>query len=67
MEWQNKTLQQARISPLFTPPPKPIESQPRPPIGLREKKAFLAANAPLNPVPTAEEVLAAAAARNGKQ
>jgi hypothetical protein len=67
LEWQNKFLLKTNTSPLFTPPAKPVEAQPRPPIGPTEKKAFLAANAPLNPVPTAEEVLAAAAARNGSQ
>lgn len=66
LEWQNKTLQQAHISPLFTPPPKPIGPVARPPVGPTAKAAYLAEQQTSpNTVPTAEEILAAAAKRNG--
>lgn len=67
-EWQDKFLQKVNTSPLFTPPPKPVEQIDRPPIGATAKKAYLAAHASPNEVPSAEQILAAAEkARNGNQ
>lgn len=63
-EWQGKLLQKVNVSPLFTPPPKPVELVRQPPIGMTAKKAYLAANPDPNHIPTAEEILAAAAARS---
>lgn len=66
LEWQNKTLQQARITPLFTPPPKPIEPVVQPPVGPTAKAAYLRDHASPNAVPTAEDILAQASlAKNG--
>lgn len=60
LEWQNKVLQQARMQPLFTPPPKPVEQPERPPIGATAKKLHLAQKQNINDVPTAEQILEAA-------
>jgi len=66
LEWQQKVLQQAKVTPLFQPPPKPVESVPRPPIGQTAKNQYLAQHAPPTNVPTAEDILLAAEkARNG--
>jgi hypothetical protein len=66
LEWQNKTLEQARISPLFQPKPPPAQPIEKAPIGPTAKRAYKAAHASPNEVPTAEQILAAAAkARNG--
>lgn len=63
-EWQGKVLQLKGITPLFTPPPKPIESVPAPPVGLAAKRAQLAKEH--NSIPSAEDILAAAnRANNG--
>lgn len=55
--WQGKVLQLKGITPLFTPPPKPIESVPVPPVGLAAKRAQLAKEH--NSIPSAEDILAA--------
>jgi hypothetical protein len=57
LEWQNKVLQQAKVSPLFQPPPKPVEVPDRPPIGATDKKNYLARNAGVDNAPTAEQIL----------
>src|SRR5689334_5753306 len=66
LEWQNKVLSKVGVTPLFQPPPKPIEPQELPPVGLRAKQLALAKDAP-NRVPTAEEILSAASRSNGNQ
>lgn len=64
-EWQGKLLQKVNVTPLFTPPPKPVEPVRRPPIGMTDKRRYLAETPEPNHVPTAEEILASAAERNG--
>ena len=66
LEWQNKTLAKLGVTPLFQPPPKPVEPKDEPPIGPRAKQAFLAKQTD-NSVLTAEQILGAAAKRNGNQ
>lgn len=67
LEWKNRTLEGARIRPLFQPPPKPIEQSPRPPVGLADKKRQLAERQS-DIVPSAEDILLAAenAKSNGR-
>lgn len=60
LEWQNATLSQARLPKLFQPPPKPVESIRRPPIGLTDKLSYMAEQRGSHGVPTAEDILAAA-------
>jgi hypothetical protein len=60
VEWQNKLLAKVNVTPLFTPPPKPVEQVERPPVGLTAKKAYVKAHAGPNAVPTTEDILLAA-------
>jgi hypothetical protein len=60
-EWRDKLLQKVNVTPLFTPPPKPVEPHEMPPIGPRAKKLALATQRGPNNNPTAEEI---AASRN---
>lgn len=67
-EWRDKFLAKLNVTPLFTPPPKPVEPIERPPVGLVEKREYLARHkVNSSAVPSAEELLAMAerAQRNG--
>lgn len=64
LEWQNKTLQQVKITPLFQPPPKPVEQPERPPIGPTAKRLQIAQRQSVTNEPTAEDILRAAEAAN---
>jgi hypothetical protein len=65
VEWQGKYLKKVNDTPLFTPPPKPTVPAVQPPIGITAKRAYLQSQPDSNHVPTAEEILASAAKRNG--
>jgi len=68
-EWQNRVLAQSHLPPLFTPPPPPPALTKQPIVGLAQKKAAIAeaARTDPNPIPTAEQILEAAAQRNGNR
>lgn len=60
--WRDKFLLKVAATPLYTPPPKPVEPYVMPPVGPMAKRAALTAQrGPINE-PTAEEM---AAVRNG--
>jgi hypothetical protein len=63
-EWQDRCLEQARIRPLFQPPPSPMPPTLQPPVGVTAKRAYLASQRSGNE-PSHEEILAAAAKVNG--
>ena len=62
--WRDKLLVKVNVTPLFTPPPKPIEPVAMPPVGPMAKRLALAAQRGPNNDPTAEEIFAAASRSN---
>lgn len=60
LEWQNRVLEQARMRPLFQPPPRPSVPTEMPPIGLAAKTRYLRGIENTNNDPSAEQILEAA-------
>ena len=54
--WQDRVLESGKMRPIFTPPPPPVEIEPRAPIGLIEKRRRMAEEQGHNNHPSAEEV-----------
>jgi len=57
--WRDKLLIKVNVTPLFTPPPKPVEPVAAPPVGPMQKKLMLASQRGPTNIPTAEDILRA--------